>query len=62
MLYYSTDNDGWRDLNAYNLKTKESSLLQKDVRTGDLAFNRKDQSIWGIKHLNGFSTISPVYR
>lgn len=57
MLYFSTDNDGWRDLNSYNLETKKTTLLQKDVRTGDLAFNQYDNSIWGIKHLNGFSTI-----
>jgi len=57
VLYFTTDNDSWRDLNSYNLETRKTTLLQKDVRTGDLAFNRADQSIWGIKHLNGFSTI-----
>ncbi|HXR80071.1 MAG TPA: hypothetical protein VN763_04090, partial [Saprospiraceae bacterium] len=57
VLYFTTDNDSWRDLNSYNLETHKTTLLQKDVRTGDLAFNRSDQSIWGIKHLNGFSTI-----
>ena len=57
MLYYTTDNDAWRDLNSYNLKTRERKLLQKDTRTGDLAFNQTDKSIWGIKHLNGISTI-----
>lgn len=57
MLYFTTDNDSWRDLNSYNLKTGKVVRLQKDVRTGDLAFNKTDKSIWGIKHLNGFSTI-----
>lgn len=28
LLYYTTDNDNWRDLNVYNLKTKETKLLQ----------------------------------
>lgn len=60
VLYYSTDNDSWRDLNSFNLKTKETKLLQKDVRVGDLAFNKVDKSIWGIKHLNGFSTITRI--
>lgn len=60
LLFYTTDNDSWRDLNSYNLKTKETKMLQKDFRVGDLAFNRADQSIWGIKHLNGFSTITRV--
>ncbi len=60
ILFYTTDNDSWRDLNSYNLKTKETKLLQKDFRVGDLAFNRADESIWGIKHLNGFSTITRI--
>jgi len=60
VLYYTTDNDSWRDLNSYNIKTHKAKLLQKDVRTGDLAFNQADKSIWGIKHLNGFSTITRI--
>ena len=60
IIYYTTDNDSWRDLNSYNLKTGKRKLLQKDFRTGDLAFNAADKSIWGIKHLNGFSTIIRV--
>lgn len=62
VLYYTTDNDGWRDLNAFYLSSHKTTLLQKDSRTGDLAFNRKDQSIWGIKHLNGISTIVRIPR
>lgn len=57
IIYFTTDNDAWRDLNSYNLKTGKVVRLQKDVRTGDLAFNKIDKSIWGIKHLNGLSTI-----
>ena len=37
----------------------------KDVRIGDLAFNRADKSIWGIRHLNGIATlvrIPPPYK
>lgn len=60
ILYYTTDNDAWRDLNSYDLKTGKSKMLQKDFRTGDLAFNQADQSIWGIKHLNGLSTIVKI--
>jgi hypothetical protein len=60
ILYYTTDNDSWRDLNSYNIKTRKTTRLQKDVRTGDLAFNAADQSIWGIKHLNGYSTITRI--
>jgi len=59
-IFYTSDNDRWRDLNSYNLTTGETKQLQKDFRTGDLAFNKADKSIWGIKHLNGFSTIVRV--
>ena len=62
ILYYTTDNDSWRDLNSFNLTTRKKTILQKNFRTGDLAFNKKDQSIWGIKHLNGLSTIVKIPR
>ncbi|MEJ2636867.1 MAG: WD40 repeat domain-containing protein, partial [Calditrichia bacterium] len=57
LLFYATDNTGWRDLNVYNLATGKSRMLMKDAHIGDLAFNRSDQSIWGIRHYNGISTI-----
>lgn len=59
-LFFTSDNNAWRDLMQYDLKTGQTSMLQKDFRTGDLAFNKKDKSIWGIKHLNGYSTIVKV--
>lgn len=57
LLFYTTDNDAQRDLNVYNIKTGHSKLLQKDNRVGDLAFNKVDESLWGVKHLNGISTL-----
>lgn len=59
-LFYTTDNNGWRDLNAVNVETGKSRRLMKDVRTGDLAFNRTDRSIWGVRHLHGISTVVRV--
>ncbi len=60
VLFFTTDNDSWRDLNSYNLNTGKTKKLQKDFRTGDLAFNRSDESIWGIKHLHGRSSIVKI--
>lgn len=57
LMFYTTDNNRWRDLNVVNLKTGKSKRLIKDVRTGDLAFNRADKSIWGVRHYNGISTL-----
>ncbi len=59
-LFYTTDNNAWRDLMLYDLATGKTQMLQRNARTGDLAFNATDQSIWGIKHLNGLSTIVEI--
>ena len=64
-LFYTTDNGAHRDLLALDPDTRRTHLLQKDARIGDLAFNRADKSLWGIRHLNGLCTIvriPPPYR
>ena len=57
LLFYTTDNNAFRDIVSLNVKTGERRLLQKDVRIGDLAFDRHDRSLWGIRHMNGIATI-----
>lgn len=64
-LYYTTDNGAHRDLVRVDPRTHQTELLMKDARIGDLAFNRADRSIWGIRHLNGIATlvrIPPPYK
>jgi hypothetical protein len=57
-LFYTTNNGKhWRDLNAIDLRTKESRRLVTNCRVGDLAFCRADSLLWGVQHHNGFSTI-----
>jgi hypothetical protein len=56
-LFFTTDNKKWRDLNVVNVRTGKSRTLLVDVRTGDLAFNVADRSLWGVRHFNGISTI-----
>jgi hypothetical protein len=56
-LFYTTDNTNYRDLNALDINTGESSVLLKDARIGNLAFNPVDKSIWGVRHLNGIATL-----
>ena len=54
-----------RPRRASTRRRSRTTLLQKDARIGDLAFNRADQSLWGIRHLNGICTlvrIAPPYR
>jgi len=56
-LFYTTDNNKWRDLNMVDVSTGDSKLLIQDARTGDLAFNYADKSLWGVRHFIGLSTI-----
>ncbi|MGA2381901.1 MAG: hypothetical protein ABSG61_00545 [Gemmatimonadales bacterium] len=56
-LFYTTDNADWRNLVALDLATGRSTVLIKDARIGDLAFDPADRSLWGVRHDNGFSTL-----
>uniref|UniRef100_A0A832HZR5 Bacterial surface antigen (D15) domain-containing protein n=1 Tax=Eiseniibacteriota bacterium TaxID=2212470 RepID=A0A832HZR5_UNCEI len=56
-VFFTTDNDEWRDLRVLELATGRTRLLQRDVRIGDLAFDRSDRSLWGVRHFNGMSTV-----
>jgi hypothetical protein len=56
-IFYTSDNDDWRDLKVIDLNTGKSRMLQEDARIGDLVFNYADSSLWGVKHFNGISTI-----
>jgi hypothetical protein len=57
VLLYNNDNGKWRDLMSFDLATKKKTRLIKDARVGDLVINPADQSLWGIRHLNGISSI-----
>ena len=56
-LFYTTDNNQWRDLNSVNVDTKRHQLLIRDARTGDLVFDRTTERLWGIRHTDGLSLI-----
>ncbi len=57
-IFFTTNNSrGWRHLNEADLTTGKTRILMKHTRTGDLAFNRVDESLWGVQHHNGKSRI-----
>src|SRR6266545_3160956 len=56
-LFYTTGNADWRNLCALDLATGRSRVLLRNARIGDLAFDPADQSLWGVRHDNGFSTL-----
>ncbi len=57
-IFYTTNNSrGWRTLNELDLNTGRRRPLLEKIRTGDLVVNPVDQSIWGIQHHNGYSSL-----
>lgn len=65
-LYYTSDNTrGWRDLNEVDLATGRQRQILENFRTGDLVINPSDQTLWGVQHHNGLSSLvklSPPYK
>ncbi len=60
-LFYTTHNNSqWRDLNVVDVRTGNSSTLIKSGRIGDLAFNRVDKSLWGVRHHAGYSSLVQI--
>jgi hypothetical protein len=56
-IFFTSDNNDWRDLWMLDVRTGESSQVMDEGRVGDLVFNKSDRSLWGVRHDNGFSTI-----
>jgi len=56
-LFYTTDNVEYRDLRAIDVDSGESRMLIEDARVGDLVFDKKDRSIWALRHLNGLVSL-----
>lgn len=56
-LFYTTDNYALRDIVALDAKSGRERRLLKDARIGEIAFNRADRSLWGVRHLNGLATL-----
>ena len=56
-LFFTADNNEWRELCALDVATGRSRVLIRDARLGDLAFNRADRSLWAVRHFNGISSL-----
>lgn len=64
-LFFTTDNLRKRDLMAIDVNGGKSRMLIGNARIGDLAFNRADASLWGVRNENGIVSlvrIAPPYR
>jgi len=56
-LFYTADNNAWRDLMAVDVATGHARMLIRDGRIGDICFDASDRSLWGLRHLNGYVTL-----
>ena len=56
-LFYTEDNSRKRDLMSVDVDTFEVKLIAKNLRVGDLAFNSKDNSLYGIRHHRGLASL-----
>ena len=57
IFYTSSNSRGWRSIHELDLASGKKRLVLDNARTGDLVVNPADQSIWGIQHHNGLSTL-----
>jgi hypothetical protein len=63
-LFFTTDNLRLRDLRTIPLAGGKERMLIEDARIGDLAFNRADQTLWGVRTDSAYVTlvrINPPY-
>ena len=56
-LFFTSNNNTYRNLEALDLRTGKVSLLAAGARIGDLAFNAADRSLWGLRHNRGFAML-----
>ena len=59
-IFYTTDNQAYRDLVALDTRTGTTRRLIRDARIGELAYDRADDSLWGVRHLNGLVTLARI--
>jgi len=57
MLFYTGDNNEWRDLFQVDPSTGHAHRLIQDARIGDLVYCAADSALWGVRHFNAISTL-----
>ncbi len=57
MLFYTGDNNEWRDLFQVDPLAGEAKRLIQDARIGDLVYCPADSALWGVRHFNAISTL-----
>jgi len=52
-LFYTTNNNDYRNLEAFELRTGKAHMLFHAARIGDIVYNPTDRSLWGLRFVNG---------
>jgi len=52
-LFYTTNNNNYRNLMTLDPRTGKSLMLLKGARIGDIVYNRADRSLWGLRLTRG---------
>lgn len=56
-LFYTTDNADHRDVRSLDPKTGATKILLPEARIGEIVFDKADRSLWGVRVMNGISTL-----
>jgi len=56
-IYITERNTKYRTLVEIDVKTGKKTTLNEMTRSGELVFNHADNSIWGVRHDNGYSIL-----
>jgi hypothetical protein len=56
-IFTSTQNRDWRGLQSIDIKTGHTRELMKFTRSGDLVFDPKSHTLWGIQSMSGRSSL-----
>jgi hypothetical protein len=56
-VFYTNDNNEYRDLMTVSLDGGKPQRLMKDARIGDLVFDETTSSLYGLRHQNGLVTL-----
>ena len=56
-LFYTADNNAYRDLMTLDPATGKQRMLLRDARIGEIVFDGSSRSLLGIRNLNGIATL-----
>lgn len=59
-IFITEQNNNYRSLVQVDAKSGRKKTLIRFSRTGELAYNPKDHSLWGIKHDNGYAILVKI--